>query len=435
MRLSAAWWIGLLLVCVVEAQAQVSVQPYEPGEGLVLTAPGGYDIRLSGIVQPMTEVRTYPKNPGSPSYTRFRMRRVITKLTGSLAKERLSYQVQIDLTGSSDGGGDATNSNYLMDAWVSWKPKRGFEIIVGQDNTPTDGREMSMASTALQFVERSPVSLAFSSIREFGVFVNTRHKLGGEFLLQPSLALTNGDGTNVLVADRGGVKLGGRVDVLPFGSFTRGGLFRQADMEFERTPKLVAGIFYSYNDGISDRRGRQSGTVLYLDSAGKESLPSYQKFGADLLAKYRGFTLYSEYVKATGIVPGDIRQRVRTDGTLSSSFLVNGVQDITGYVKGRMMLGWGLNVQAGYLFRNGYSIDGRFSRLVPETNSFLRNPTFYNRSQYYTLSVSKYLARNYAAKVQGSLTYIKAEEGTLTPLGTPILGKEFSAILMFTFVL
>lgn len=435
MRLSAVWWIGLLLVCVVEAQAQVSVQPYEPGEGLVLTAPGGYDIRLSGAVQPMVEVKTYPQNPGSPSYTRFRMRRLITKMTGSLDKENLTYQVQVDLTGNSDAGGDGTTSNYLMDAWIAWKPKRSFEIVVGQDNTPTDGREMGMLSAALQFVERSPVSLAFSSIREFGVFVNTRYKLGGDFLLQPSLALTNGDGANVFAADHGGLKLGGRVDVLPFGSFARGGLYRQADMEFERTPKLVAGVFYSYNDGISDRRGRQSGTVLYLDSAGHESLPSYQKYGADLMAKYRGFTLYSEYVKATATVPGDIRQRVRTDGTLSPNFLVNGVQDITGYVKGRMMLGWGLNVQAGYLFRNGYSIDGRFSRLVPETNSFLRNATFYNRSQYYTLSVSKYLARNYAAKVQGSLTYIKAEDGTLTPLGAAILGKEFSAILMFTFAL
>lgn len=422
----------LIITLASQGFSQIKVEPYEPGEGLNLSADGKYKVRFSGFLQPMVEARIYPDMPETNPYYRFRMRRMIAKMSGSAADEKVSYQLQVDLTGSSDGGSDGTTSNYLMDAWIGYKPIKQVEIVVGQENSPTDSREMGMLSSALQLIDRSPVALAFSSIREFGVFLNTNFRVGREAVLLPSIALTNGDGANVIGKDHGGLKLGGRLDFLPFGKFGNAGQYRQTDIERERTPKLAIGATYSYNKGISDRRGRQSGTIVYLDSLGNETLPDYQKFGIDFIFKYRGFSMLGEYVKSGAGVPGNISQRVRADGTTSSSFLVNGVQDIPNYVKNRIILGMGYNIQAGYLFLNRYSLDARYSHLEPESYSFLNNGTFYNRPDFYSLCVSKFMGRNYGAKVQASLTYNKAAPGTLTVLGTPLKGNEISAALMFT---
>jgi hypothetical protein len=417
------------------SQSNAQPEPYAPGEGISLTGKNNYNIRLSGILQPMVETRSYPEMSEQAATQRFRMRRMITKLTGNAANEKIRYQLQVDLTGSSDGGGDAGTNNYLMDAWISYRPVKQIEFTFGQETSPTDGREMGMLSNGLQMIERSPVALAFASIREFGVIVETKFKLGKGMALHPTLSVSNGDGANVGRKDHGGLKVGGRLDFLPFGTFSNGGQYTQVDMERELTPKLVIGITGSHNYGISDRRGRESGSILYLDSLNQESLPSYTKVGADLLFKYRGFSLLAEYVNATASVPTDITQRVRNDGTTSKALLVNGIQDVDAYVKGRIMLGSGYNVQAGYLFLNGYGIDGRYARLMPAANSFLNNPTFYNRSEYFTLCASKYLGRHFGAKIQASVTYTKAEVGSRTVLDTPQRGNEVSGLLMLTIAL
>ncbi len=428
------FFIPVLFLSSIPAFTQ-QVESYEPGEGIHITNEKDYNIRFSGFLQPMVESRFYPDMEGKKDFQRFRMRRMIAKLSGEAKEKNISYQLQVDLTGSSDGGGDGTTNNYLMDAWVGWKPNRNLEIVVGQENSPTDSREMGMTSTSLQMIDRSPVALAFSSIREFGVFLNTQFKTGRNAVLLPSVALTNGDGANVFAKDHGGMKIGGRLDFLPFGKFGNGGQFRQTDMERELTPKLVFGATYSYNSGISDRRGRQSGTILYLDSLGNETLPDYQKFGVDFLFKYRGFSVLGEFIKTSTTVPKTISQRVRTDGTAATTFLVNGVQDVPNYVKGRMMLGTGFNIQAGYLFTNGFSIDARYTKLQADANSFLNNATFYNRPEFYSLCASRYLGRNYGAKIQASISWNKANAGSVTITGKPLTGNELSAALMFTFSL
>ena len=154
-------------------------------------------------------------------------------------------------------------------------------------------------------------------------------------------------------------------------------------------------------------------------------LPDYVKYGVDFLFKYRGFSLVGEYINASTRVPSGITQRVKDNGTISLDFLVNGIQDVENYVKGRMMIGEGYNVQGGYVFKNLFSIDGRFSYLQPETVSFLNNAQYYNRSHFYTLGITKYLARNYGAKIQLDCTYINAKSGSLDVNKKPIAGNEF----------
>ena len=403
------------LFIVINLSAQdVEMQSYTFGEGLKFVGESGYNLKLTGYAQPMSELKRI--NYEESNSSRYRMRRVRLRMDGQSSNERFKYRFQVDLSGVSEIG--ESDEDPLLDAYVDYALTNRISVKFGQRSTYTDNRELFMNSNSLQLVERSRLTSAFSSIREFGLFISGRFRAGRGSYIRPHFVLTNGDGKNIYSRDRGGLKIGGRVDYLPFGLFTNMGQFRQIDVMREQVPKLVVGVHYSKNNGMSSRRGRYSGRLIYLNANDEESLPNYTKYGVDFLFKYKGFSALGEYIKSTAEVPSDITKRIRNNGSISESFLVNEVQDVDSYVKGRMMLGSAYNIQMGYLFKNGFSIDSRYTHLIADENSFLNNETFYNRPNYYTLGVSKLLGRNYGFKVQASVTHVDGSLGINHDLDT-----------------
>ena len=425
--------IIFFLSCItsLNVHSQSQVDSYSFGEGINFTANNGSKIKLSGYAQPHIELKNYTDLETNSSYSRFRLRRLRLRFDGQAKNPKFSYRFQIDLSGTSETG-DASG-DYLLDAYVTYDITNRIKISFGQRATYTDNRELFMNSNSLQLVERSRLTSAFSSIREFGLFVRGNFRLNGKgAYLRPYFVLTNGDGINNFDKDLGGLKIGGRIDFLPFGLFTNFGQFRQIDVMRELIPKFVIGVNFSHNSGMSSRRGRDSGAILYLNELGQQSLPDYTKYGIDFLFKYNGFSALGEYVKSKSNVPTDIVERLRNDGSSSSSFLVNGVQDIESYVNGRMMLGEAYNIQMGYLFKSGITIDSRYTHLKADENSFLNNATFYNRPNYYTLGIGKLLGRNYGAKIQGSITFVDGSLGTNDPSSNPISSDEILFRLITT---
>ena len=408
----------------------ISLESYKFGEGLQFNADRGHSIRLTGYAQPMIDLKNYTDVEENSSTSRYRIRRLRLRIDGKSKNQKFGYRFQADLSGTSETGEDT--GDYLLDAYVSYAVTNRISILFGQRATYTDNRELFMNSNSLQLVERSRLTSAFSSIREFGLFITGRFRAGRGSYLRPYFVLTNGDGINVFDKDHGGLKIGGRLDYLPFGLFTNLGQFRQIDIMREQAPKLVLGVHFSHNSGMSSRRGRASGAIIYLDENNQESLPDYTKYGFDFLFKYKGFSAIGEYIKSSAVVPDDITQRVRNDGSISSSFLVDGMQNIDSYVKGRMMLGQAYNFQMGYLFKSGFSIDTRFTHLDADENSFLNNATFYNRPNYYTLGIGKLLAKNYGAKIQASITYVDGSLGINDAQSSPIQGNEWLARIITT---
>lgn len=432
---------------------------YSFGEGYNFTNANGSTVKLQGYIQPSMETEIY-EDTDDPNVTRFRMRRLRLRLSGISANERFGYRLQIDLAGQDEAQreGDVSDlRNYLLDAYVSYKVARRVELIFGQRATYTDNRELFMNSNSLQLPERSRLTSAFASIREFGLFARGTFRTGRGTYLKPYITITNGDGANVFAKDRGGLKYGARLDFLPFGLFTNFGQFRQADMVREQTPKLVFGVTANYNDGITSRRGRSSGSIYYLNDIngngalddGEERLPDYSKIGVDFLFKYKGFSVIGEYHKSfVSDIADDINLRNDIYGddidVLTDRFRgrVNPTspefRDYTTeeYLRRQMMLGYGFNIQGGYLFKNGFSVDARYTHISADEHSFLNNATFYNRTDYYTIGVSKYLSRSYGAKIQASYTWINAGEfGISNNQGEPLPGNEslFRLILTLSF--
>jgi hypothetical protein len=209
--------------------------------------------------------------------------------------------------------------------------------------------------------------------------------------------------------------------------FSNFGQFREADVVRERTPKLVIGANYSYNNGVSSREGASSASILYLNNLSEESLPNFTKYGIDFMFKFRGFSAIGEFIGTSATVPADITQRVRNDGTVATTFVdITGVQNVSNYIKEKMILGKGYNIQMGYYFKNRISIDARYTHISADTHSFLNNGTFYNRPNYYTLGISKYLSRGYGLKVQASVTYAEDLPGSNDLSGLPITGNELN---------
>lgn len=411
--------------------SQIQMEKYNFGEGLRFVGESGYTMQLDGYLQPYVESRKVSSS--DDMFNRFRLRRFRVRLAGASENQKFKYRLQLDLSGSAEADIDEDGNTTLLDGFVSYDVDDKHTITFGQRGTPTDNLELSMNSQTLQFPERSRITSAFSSIREFGAFVDATYRIRGTSMyFKPALSVTNGDGMNAFRSDRGGLKYGGRINFLPFGLFRSFGQFRQGDMAYELTPKLMIGVNYSYNNGISDRRGRESGSILYLDDDGNEALPDYEKIGADLLFKYKGFTVLAEYVNANGYVGDNITQRVRNDGSVTPDFAIDGEQNVENYVKNRMMVGSAFNVQAGYLYKKVWSVDARYEHIKADRYSFLNNGAFYDRPNYYTLGLTRYVTRNYGAKVQFSMTYVDAGPMARDNYDALIEGGEWIGRLVFT---
>ena len=396
---------------------------YVPGNGIVLASTdNNYKVVLRGYSQSLFESRTISYDSSSivdnNRYNRFRARRIRLRLSGNQLYPGFSYRLQLNLAESE--ADDGFLSNILWDAWLGYNINKTNKIIIGQKGTPTDNIEVQMASNTLQLPERSRLTGAFSSIREIGVFYDNRFKVGNKAVIKSMFNVTTGDGYayNFNSRDYGGLKYGCRINILPFGLFRNFGQFRQVDMVRELNPKLLIGFSGSFNNGMSSRRGRRNGDFLFYNIAGVDTsyrLPNYLKVGGDLLFKYRGFSLLAEYVNTKAFVANDISHRNDRYGNdpsqITSSFgAFNEDEFLTvssdEYVKRQLILGSGFNIQAGYLFKSLFSIDGRFTKLKPDEFSFMNNATYYNRQHYYEIGLSKYFSKNYSFKVQASYRFI-----------------------------
>jgi len=421
----------LLLPASLFSQDGVTFYKYTLGEGVTMKSNSdSYSINLRGFVQTQTDSRFY-EGGEDDSHHRFRIRRARLRLSGEAFRKKISYVLSTDFS-ESLAGEDEANS-ILKDAYIRYNATSNWNITFGQRSLGTDSREMTIGSNSLGFVDRSKLSSAFSTIREVGLFVEGTVRVGNNSFLRPSLIITDGDGSFSKGKRTGGLKYGGRINYLPFGRFREFGEFRGSDLVRELTPKLSVGAAFSYNNATSDRRGgRTTGSIMYLDENEEPALPSYSKLVADFMFKYKGFTVLGEFAKTWAGVPDDIMYRVRNNGTLATTF-DGGVDE---YVKGRMMLGEGYNIEASYLFSPLVLVGARYTHLKPDKDSFMHNALYNNRRNFYEISASKYLTRSHAIKVQASFIYVDARDGSQTALGNDMGNKNemmFQTLLQVSF--
>jgi hypothetical protein len=317
------------------------------GKGIAIDFPAEqFTFSLDGLTQPGIQMSRFDEDSTAAFGTYIR-------------RAYLTFQSKDEARGlEAVVRGDLTQASPLLDAYIGFELSDHLAFRAGQFQQPANPREMLFYEGNLAMPERSIVSRFYTATgREFGLAVMGSFGPSSGFIVRPTLAITSGDGINSFGSlsndpDLGGLKYSGRIDLLPFGDFD---IESAVDFERSESPRLAIGLASSYNDGASGPTGESHGDWQLYDATGAAQLPGYLKNVVDILAKFKGVTLLAEYVNAAAY---------RLDGAYTSAAL--GTLLMPTEISTLLMLGNAYNVEAGYLFLSGWSIDARFSQTFPE---------------------------------------------------------------------
>jgi phosphate-selective porin OprO and OprP len=309
------------------------------------------------------------------------IRRSRLKLEGFALHPALEYKLELGLSNRDHSGEvpqTSNTSNLILDALVRWNINDNLWVLMGQTKLPGN-RERVISSQKMQFVDRSLLNGAYTIDRDAGVQLGHTFSVG-KAVFREIASVSMGEGRNITADNAGGYDYTGRVEYLPFGEFKSDGDYSGSDLVREETPKLAIGLTYDYNDGAT-REGGQLGNFLN----GKRNLKTWF---ADAMFKYQGFSAMAEYAnkKATQIPVVE--------------WAANGEPSSLTKVSQSFHTGTGVNLQAGYLFRNNFELAGRFTNIDPESITQRDDQT------QYTLGLSRYFL-GHTVKVQSDVSLLK----------------------------
>ena len=347
---------------------------------------GDYEFNIYGFIKPTyiyNDEKIYSDDGEySNVFRQFKSQNSNLFFTGFAKDEKLSFTIQMDYS----------SSNPLVEAFIGYHFNEKTSLYFGQMQVNHNNLEMTHNEDRLRFTNRGILSRTYSvDGEEFGIFFET--SFGKSIIIKPTFAVTSGDGKNSFGddsrdSDKGGVKFGSRINILPFGDFSIGNRLSTIDLIGEEKPKVQIGFAYSKNMGASNQVGDGHGDFILYDDSGDELFPDYSQLFFDLNLKYKGFSLVLEYADAfaSGL------DQIYTD---PNAFNLLIPQQISEY----LVLGDSQGIQFGYFTKNGISVDFIYESLNPEFDLF--ENSILRKTSNMGVGISKYLAGN-NLKIQAS---------------------------------
>ncbi len=310
----------------------------------------------------------------------FLVRRARLKFNGFAFSPKLKYKMELGLTNNDIGGASEHTNNaprYILDAVVKWNFYKNFELWIGQTKLPGN-IERVISSANLQLVDRSLLNVRFNIDRDMGFQLRHHFKLSDSFIIKEVLSVSQGEGRNITTGNLGGYQYTTRIELLPFGSFISLEDDEGRDLIKEKTPKLVFGATYDFNN---DAVKTQSNLGTYMKNDIGFYKTNISTIFIDALFKYKGISFMGEYAFRDAKNP----LARNSDGTLTGD---------------KVQIGSGLNLHGSYLFSKKWEISGRFTSINLD-----KKITQINQENQYTLGVSKYIA-GHKLKVQTDISYL-----------------------------
>jgi phosphate-selective porin OprO and OprP len=388
--------VGLLLLGPLSSTHAQDDTSNKFGKGIgIVAADSSFSMKFSTRIQTLFIAEMADDAEGLEDVsTNWLIRRARLKFGGFAYTPKLEYKIELGLTNRDISGVGPEVSNtprVILDAYTKWNFAGNFELWAGQTKLPGN-RERVISSQQLQFVDRSLVNSRFNLDRDIGIQLRHSFKAGNQ-VFREALAISQGEGRNVTIGNQGGLEYTARLEWLPLGSFTKKGDYSGSDLKRESKPKVSIGLTYDYND----RSARTNGNLgSYVPDSVFNSLSSIQ---ADLMFKYKGFSVMAEYISRTAEDPL--------------------VRDTTGTIIGNFYTGSGISLQAGYLFNCNWEVAARYTTVTPtlETGRDIQD--------MYTLGVSRYIVEH-ALKVQTDFSYtIETDQLTGTEAGEYMWRLQF----------
>tara|TARA_R110002072_G_scaffold193809_4_gene350989 strand:+ start:4775 stop:6010 length:1236 start_codon:yes stop_codon:yes gene_type:complete len=344
---------------------------YSYGKGLGLTSADSlfqFNIRFR---MQNRATALFPENEESAFSAQ--VRRLRLRFDGYVGDPKFSYVIQLSFAAGDVGViQEGQNINVIRDAIVFYRPNKNWNVGFGQTKLPGN-RQRINSSGALQFTDRTINNAQFNIDRDFGLQVYYLKNKPDAFGYEIKTAISTGEGRNWTQTSDNKMAYTGRVELYPFGNFTKGGAYFEGDLMRETTPKLMISGTYHFNHGALRTQGQQ-GSILYEP----RDLTSIL---LDAILKYNGWAFQTAYLQrdtpdAITINPEDPSQQ-------------------------RFVLaGSGYDAQLSYLFLNNLEVSGRYSYSTPKSQ--IKN--ILPESNQFSLGVTKYIWEH-ALKIQGEATY------------------------------
>ena len=376
MKNKKAFFLITILSLTLNALAQDAPSiKMEFGKGIqFISADSSFTMAISGRIQSVFEAKRDITNENTGAD--FLLRRSRLNIQGSAFNPRFSYRIQLGFA-----HGDITSANSTMqdnlilrDAMLFYKANNWLRIGFGQTKLPGN-RQRQVSSANLQLVERSISNNNFTLDRDKGVWIYTNFNIN-KAVLKSTLAISSGEGR--IISDKNGkLCYSARMEFLPLGEFSKNGDYVEADIEREKKPKLsIAGV-YSYNNAATRTMG-QLGDFLY-----NLEIANIQYYGVDLIFKYKGFSIESEFYNRNannGII-------INKKDTTQRNYVISGSTFM---------------IQSGYFITKTNEIAIRYAQITPET----KVASIMNAQKEYVFGFSHYFNKH-SLKLQSDVTYLE----------------------------
>lgn len=353
-------------------QIKIEALPYYSfGKGVGLTSPDSlfqFNIRFR-----MQNRATFAFEEDQPDEISAQIRRLRLRFDGYVGSPQFTYALQLSFAPEDVGTLESGESiNIIRDAILFYRPNAYWHLGFGQTKLPGN-RQRINSSGALQLTDRSINNSRFNIDRDFGLQVYYIDNPQDSFGYEIKTALTTGSGRNWTGSSEYQLAYTGKIELYPFGNFSKGGAYFEGDLARETTPKLMVSGVYHLNQGATQSQG-QRGQDLY------EARDLTSVF-LDAIVKYNGWSFQTAWMMR------DTDQSITTnpENELEQSYVIAGS-------------GW--DVQLSYVFYNYWEIIGRYSNSRPKTDLRWILP----ESSQMSFGVTKYIWEH-AFKMQAEITH------------------------------
>ena len=352
---------------------KLSALPYYSfGKGVGLTSPDSiFQLNIRFRLQNRV---SYIENDGENGSYDGQIRRLRLRFDGYVGNPKFLYAVQLSFAPGDVGEiREGENINIIRDAVVFYRPNKHWNISFGQTKLPGN-RQRVNSSGGLQLTDRTINNAKFTIDRDFGFQVHNLNEFKDKFSYNFKGALSTGEGRNVTGKADDGIAATGKIELFPFGAFSKDGTYFEGDIIREKKPKLMLSGAFQQNNHARRTQG-QLGNDLFEKRTMRSVL-------LDAMFKYNGWAAMSSYMS-----------RTTTDNAVTYN-----PNDLTEF--NYAFVGNGFDYQISYNTKKNYEFIGRYSlqnvgndieKLAPKVKE-------------YSLGVTKYIWEH-AFKLQAEINY------------------------------
>jgi len=378
-------FIGIL-ISTLFTQAQVTIEQnkhdndiklsalpyYSFGKGVGITSPDSlYQLNIRFRMQNRV---TYLENDGENGAYDGQIRRLRLRLDGYVGNPKFLYAIQLSFAPGDVGEiREGENINIIRDAVVFYRPNKHWNIGFGQTKLPGN-RQRINSSGGLQLTDRTINNAKFTIDRDFGFQVHNMNEFKNKFSYNIKAALSTGEGRNVTGKADDGIAVTGKVELFPFGAFTKDGTYFEGDVIREKKPKLMLSGAFQQNNHARRTQG-QLGNDLFEQRTMKSVL-------LDAMFKYNGWAAMTSFMSRT---TNDNAITFNPDDLTQSNYV---------------FVGNGFDYQLSYNTKKNYEFIGRYSLQNVGNDIETRAP----KVKEYSLGVTKYIWEH-AFKLQAEVNY------------------------------